>query len=278
MVAGVMFIMLTNDDGIDSPALVPFARALQGLGDVGVVAPAGERSWIAKAITRHQEVHVEVVERDGLEVHAVSGFPADCTQLGVHALFGRRPDLVVSGINIGYNHGAAFMLSSGTIGAAIEGWISGVPSIAVSAGTVGDWDQWSEWIRSQAADEAWSRLAEVAAGLVGAVAAAYPSGADVISINLPSDADTTTERRITTLGRVGYDRLFSSNGGGVYGHRFGGLRWMGGVDGTDIEAAREGAISITPIRLPGTDPVPGSVKEALGAACAAEPLQTFGTE
>jgi 5'-nucleotidase len=265
-----MFILLTNDDGVDSPALIPFARALQRLGDVGVVAPAGERSWIAKAITRHQDVHVELVRRDGLEVHAVSGFPADCTQLGVHALFDRRPEVVVSGINIGYNHGAAFMLSSGTVGAAIEGWISGIPSIAVSAGTVGDWDQWSEWIRSSAAAEAWHRLARVATGLVAALTTSYPSGADVISINMPSDADDTTERRVTTLARVGYDRLFSSNGGGAYGHRFGGLRWMGEVGGTDIEAARDGAISITPIRLPGTDPAPGPVQEALGAAVAAE--------
>jgi 5'-nucleotidase len=261
-----MFILLTNDDGANSPALLPFARALGALGRVEVVVPDRERSWIGKAITRHEEVRVEAVPRDGIVVHAVSGYPADCTQLGVHALFDAVPDLVVSGINIGYNHGAAFLLSSGTIGAAVEGWVSGIPSIAASTGTVGDWERWSRWIRSEDAAATWTQLSDLTTGLVAAIAAQYPSDADLISINLPSDCDETTERRITQLARVGYERLFSPNGDGRFGHRFAGLRWMGPTAGTDIEAARQGVISITPIRLPGAEAVPPQVRQALGAA------------
>ena len=95
------FLVLTNDDGVGSPALVPFAKALQRLGRVEVVVPDRERSWVGKAITRHDEIRVEEVERDGILMHTATGYPADCTQLGVHLLFDETPSMVVSGINIG---------------------------------------------------------------------------------------------------------------------------------------------------------------------------------
>ncbi|MFP3914318.1 MAG: 5'/3'-nucleotidase SurE, partial [Actinomycetota bacterium] len=101
-----MRILVTNDDGIDAPGLVPLARALQKLGEVRVVVPDRERSWVGKAITRFDPVWMERRERSGVEIMAVTGYPADAVQLGIHALEGATPDLVVSGINLGYNHGA----------------------------------------------------------------------------------------------------------------------------------------------------------------------------
>ena len=249
---GVTFYLLTNDDGVESPALVPFARALRRLGRVEVVVPDRERSWIGKAITRHDEIRVEVVERDGVRIHTATGYPADCTQLGVHLLFDETPAMVVSGINIGYNHGAGFLLSSGTVGAAIEGWISGVPAMAFSAGTRGDWDYWSRFVWTEDATEMWNRLAGLATDIIESViAAGGAAGADVLSVNLPGDADTTTPRRVTSVARVGYDYLFRQVGDGVFSHSFGGgFRHMGGLVGTDIEAAEDGVISITPILVP----------------------------
>ena len=127
-----MLILVTNDDGIDSPALVPLLRALSDVRPVRAVVPDRERSWIGKAITGFDEIRVSKIERGGFEIHVAGGFPADCTQLGVHSLFGEKPDMVVSGVNIGLNNGLAFFLSSGTVGAAAEGWIAGIPAIAFS--------------------------------------------------------------------------------------------------------------------------------------------------
>ena len=259
------FILLTNDDGVHAPALVPFAKALMALGRVEIVVPDRERSWIGKAITRHDPVEVTRLERDGIVMHAATGYPADCTQIGAHSLFGDTPDLVVSGINIGYNHGLAFMMSSGTVGAAAEAWISGLPSVAVSAGSVDEpWGEWSQWVWEDEARGMWERLAAIAAPLVGALLDhEYPADADVISINMPAQADASTQKRITSLARIGYDRLFAAMGGGRFRHEFGGgLREMAGLDGTDVEAAGEHAISITPLKMPTS----GSVTEELRTA------------
>src|SRR5512135_1487335 len=125
-------ILLTNDDGIDSPMLVPLARALRRLASVRLVVPSSERSWVGKAITRYDVVQAQQTERDGIPMYAVGGTPADCVSLGVHTLFAEPPDLVVSGINLGLNFGLAFLLSSGTVGGALEAWIAGIPSIAFS--------------------------------------------------------------------------------------------------------------------------------------------------
>ena len=109
------WILLTNDDGVDSPALAPFRDALAGLGEVRIVAPAEERSWVGKALTRHGPVWAEEVERGGAAAVAVSGYPADAVQIGA-AYFGGPPGLVVSGINLGYNHGAGYIACSGRSG------------------------------------------------------------------------------------------------------------------------------------------------------------------
>jgi len=122
------FILVTNDDGYDSPSLVPLVRALSELAPVRAVVPASERSWIGKAISRFEDVTVERADREGCAIWRASGFPADCTQLGIHTLFDEKPELVVSGINVGFNHGLAFFCSSGTVGGAIEGWIAGIPA------------------------------------------------------------------------------------------------------------------------------------------------------
>ncbi|MEA2023531.1 MAG: 5'/3'-nucleotidase SurE [Actinomycetota bacterium] len=259
------WILLTNDDGIDSPALAPFAAALADLGTVRVVVPDRERSWIGKAITRFDPIRVEKVELDGGAAWTCTGFPADAVQIGIHGLFDEPPSLVVSGINVGYNHGAAFLMSSGTVGAAVEGWVSGIPSIAVSTGGNGDWSTWKRKVHQREALFQWERLAIVATSLVDE---AHGSGlfelADVVTINLPFDTTLDTPRRVTTVARVGYDRLFRDQGDGIYTHDFGGrFVEFEGIDGTDIAAAREGVVSITPLRMPAASAIPDEVRSRL---------------
>jgi 5'-nucleotidase len=243
----MVFILLTNDDGVDAPGLPVFARELSRLGDVEVVVPDRERSWIGKAITRFDPVTVEQVEVDGITMHSASGYPADCAQLGIHALFGRRPDLVVSGINLGYNHGSAYLQSSGTVGAILEAGISDVPGIAFSTGeSGGDWGTWRAWAESPDSSEMWARLAVLATEMTETMLQHGPTGTG--SVGLPGDATVDTERRITRVAQVGYDKLFSEVEPGVYQHTFGGIVTSeDDMVGTDIQAAVDGIIAITPV-------------------------------
>lgn len=257
------FILLTNDDGIEAVGLPSFADALAPFGDVEVVVPDRERSWVGKAITRFEPVEVNHVELAGRVMHTTTGFPADCVQLGVHALFDARPDIVVSGINVGYNHGAAYLQSSGTVGAALEGAIAGVPSIAFSMGTAGDdWNTWKLWAESAESSPTWERLADLAASMVDQMLRSGKSGA--VSVGLPDSADSDMERRLTTVARVGYDRLFAETATDLYEHTFGGLQETDAdMTGTDIEAARDGVIAITPVEGPGFSETARPLAEAL---------------
>ena len=259
------WILLTNDDGIDSPALAPFARALSDLGTVRVVVPDRERSWVGKAITRFDPIRVEKVELGGGEAWTCTGFPADAVQIGVHGLFDEPPSLVVSGINVGYNHGAAFLMSSGTIGAAVEGWVSGIPSIAASTGGTGDWSAWKRKVHEPEALFGWERLSNVATSVVDEIRrSGLHDLADVVTINLPFETTVDTPRRVTTVARVGYDSLFSEQGDGIFTHDFGGtFVEFDGIDGSDLAVARKGQVSITPLRMPAASAVPEELRDRL---------------
>jgi 5'-nucleotidase len=121
-------ILITNDDGIQAPGLRALVAALADLGTVSVVAPSQERSAAAQSLTLRQPIYCDqVAEREW----AVEGTPADAMILAFHSLLPSRPDLVVSGINRGGNMGEN-VYYSGTVGAAMEGAINHVPSVAIS--------------------------------------------------------------------------------------------------------------------------------------------------
>ncbi len=264
-------VLLTNDDGVDSPALLPFARALEEIGDVTVVVPDRERSWIGKAITRTGEVATSTVRRDGRTITTCTGTPADATQLGVHIVCAPAPDVVVSGINIGLNHGTAFMLSSGTVGAAIEGWISGRPAIAFSAGPGHRrYDVWRRHAWSAAARPEWTALAATCAEILADVTdSGLLETADVVSVNLPFDARADTPRRVTSIARVRYGGLFRPAGRDRYRNGFVSLEEPDSLDGTDVAAMRDGAVSITPIRMPEAAAVSDSMRARIERPSAA---------
>ena len=226
-------------------------QALSALAPVRAVVPAAERSWIGKAISRFEDVTVERADREGCAIWKTSGFPADCTQLGIHALFDEKPELVVSGINLGFNHGLAFFCSSGTVGGAIEGWIAGIPSLAFSAGVVEDHKTWSAEARMPEAREGWVRAAALALDITRVARThGLPPGADLVSVNFPWGSGVETPREVTRLARVGYDRVFQRRREGVYFHEFGGiLRREASLRDTDVVAAKRGVVSITPVRL-----------------------------
>jgi 5'-nucleotidase len=244
------YLLVTNDDGVDSPALLPFVRALQDIEEVKVVVPDRERSWIGKAITRFGEINVTRIVRDGVEIAVADGFPADCTQLGVHSLFGEPPEMVVSGINIGLNDSLAFFLSSGTAGAAAEGWIAGIPAIAFSTGVAHDHRSWAKRVWAGEEPEQWVRAAAVSADIVATTRRDGFPGADLLNVNFDTNATIDTPRVFTDLAKVGYDRIFREVRPGVFIHDFStGLRVQGDLSGADVEAVGNGLVSITPVRL-----------------------------
>jgi 5'-nucleotidase len=121
-------ILVTNDDGVHSEGIHALAAALQPLGAVTVVAPVGESSAIGHALTLARPLRLEQV---GAKVYSVDGTPTDCVNIAVTRVLNALPDLVVSGINKGYNLGDD-VTYSGTVAGALEGALLGIPAIAVS--------------------------------------------------------------------------------------------------------------------------------------------------
>jgi len=121
-------ILVTNDDGVRSEGIRALAEALKPLGQVTIVAPLNEASAIGHALTLRRPLHLE---RFGDGVFAVDGTPTDCVNIAVTKVLDAMPDLIVSGINMGWNIGDD-VTYSGTVSGALEGALLGVPSIAVS--------------------------------------------------------------------------------------------------------------------------------------------------
>ncbi len=126
------FILVTNDDGIDSPGIFELMKAMKSIGDTVVIAPDRQQSAVGHALTVARPLRATKFRRNGeFFGYAVNGTPCDCVKLALSALTERKPDLIISGINFGRNT-AINILYSGTVSAATEGYLLGIPSIAVS--------------------------------------------------------------------------------------------------------------------------------------------------
>src|SRR5436190_16583423 len=127
-----MHILLTNDDGITSRGLLAAKKALDEVGEVSVIAPDSNRSAVGRGITIDRALTVTEVElRDGSRGFATDGTPVDCVRFADLGLVGERPDLIVAGINYGVNLGDD-VTYSGTVAAALEGIVLGIPAVAIS--------------------------------------------------------------------------------------------------------------------------------------------------
>ena len=126
-------ILVTNDDGVTAPGIRTLIRIMNSLGDVVVVAPDSPQSGMGHAITIHDTLRCVPTQQDaGPQVeYACSGTPVDCVKLGIYELLGSKPDLILSGINHGENS-STNVLYSGTMSAAIEGAMEGIPSFGFS--------------------------------------------------------------------------------------------------------------------------------------------------
>lgn len=179
--------MVTNDDGIFAPGIQHLARAMDGLGEVVVVAPDQEFSGAGAAIGAIWETHPHVTrwDFDGVdEAWAVNGPPALCAMYARFGAFGDPPDLIVSGINPGANVGRS-VYHSGTIGACLSGRNGGISGVAVSQAAAGwgvEGQAWHEVVKLQK----WATAAAVARSFVEGLVAEPPSAVVVANVNVPN--------------------------------------------------------------------------------------------
>lgn len=230
-----MRILCTNDDGYLSPGIRILAEAANEIGSVDIVAPDREQSASSNALTLHRPLRIRKTH-DGTTI--VDGTPTDCVILAVNELFGKVPDLCVSGINRGPNMGED-VLYSGTVAAAMEATILGIPAVAFSY--VGD--------RIEEL-EGWQT---VVSSLLRQIVARGIPGHELLNINLPSLApDEVRGVRVTNLGRRRYSdaitRAPDPSGREYYWIGGGSMHWNGGPD-CDYLAVQEGYISVTPLHL-----------------------------
>ena len=125
-------ILIVNDDGIQSPGIQALAKAMENIGSITIVAPDKEQSAKSHSITLNDPIRLKLVNlKRGLKGWSVKGTPVDCAKIALKSLFKKKPDLLISGINLGSNLGKN-LIYSGTISAAYEGTILGIPSAAIS--------------------------------------------------------------------------------------------------------------------------------------------------
>jgi len=132
MPASLPTVLLANDDGIDSPLLPPLIEVLAPVFELFIAVPASEQSWIGRAMTRREAVSCDATTIAGHAAWALGGTPTDCVNIALGHLLPKQPDLVISGINIGYNTTVPLIYSSGTVAAALEGANWQLPAIAAS--------------------------------------------------------------------------------------------------------------------------------------------------
>ena len=231
-------ILVTNDDGIHGPGLRPLIAAMRRVGKVIAVVPDQERSADSHSLTLHKPIRVYHMA-PGLT--AVSGSPADCARFGVIWMLKGKVDLLVSGINRGYNLGED-IIYSGTVAAAREARILGVPAIAFSQ----DQDV-----------ESFALAADFACAMARqALRRGLPAGV-ILNVNFPPPRGRSFRgARAARLGRRIYSNAISrrSDPRGLTYYWLGGAkaRWVK-KPGTDVTAVAEGFVSVTPLHLDQTD-------------------------
>lgn len=223
-------ILLTNDDGIDAPALKVVESAVKKLGEIYIVAPSQNRSAASHSFTLREPIKICEINKNW---YSVEGTPTDCVLIAHHGLLKKTINLVISGINNGPNMGDD-VLYSGTVAAAIEGTILGIPSIAISYRKDG--------VNKEIAKKLITKLAKEL--LVNGL-----PKKTLLNINIPEHK--VKGIKITRMGKRIYKdmAILSNHPGGEISYMIDGeLSWEIEPE-TDFEAVENGYISITPLHL-----------------------------
>lgn len=237
--AAPMHILVSNDDGYTATGLEALVNALQDLGELTVVAPEVNHSGASNSLTLNRPLSLR---QSANGFYCVNGTPSDCVHVALTGLLDRRPDLIVSGINNGANMGDD-TLYSGTVAAATEGYLFGIPAIAFSL-----------------AEKGWANIddaARVARDIVVQHMKSPLTAPVLLNVNIPNRPyGTMGPIKVTRLGKRHPSepvvRSTTPYGDPVY--------WIGpvgaaadAVEGTDFHTLSQGGVSITPLRLDLTD-------------------------
>ena len=232
------YILVTNDDGIAAPGIHALVNELQKCAEVVVVAPDSEKSAVGHAITLSDPIRVANFNKSGQwQGFAVSGTPSDCVKIAVSALLDRRPDMVISGINLGSNAGIN-VIYSGTVSAATEGTILGIPSIAVSLTTY--------------TGPIFEPAARFAVKMMKTVLDKGLPQRTLLNVNVPNlPEEKIAGVKITRQGMANFAETFDKRvdpRNRVYYWMDGQKEKINAEDDVDDEAISRGFISITPIK------------------------------
>jgi 5'-nucleotidase len=241
-------ILVTNDDGYKSAGFVPLIKALSKKYSVTAIAPDRGRSWIGKAITTKKKLRLREISYEGVDMFLLDGTPADCIQIGLYDIVENRPKLVLSGINIGLNIGRARTLSSGTIGAAIEGSIDGVKSVASSLSIpIAMKDNKTDFYHPKNY-YLFENAAQITTKVSSIIIDKVFEGVDLFSLNIPFDATMNTPLMVTTLFKNRYGRLFHRNGN-TFVHQTPPIEFKNMDEHSDLRALHDNKISLTPMNI-----------------------------
>ena len=243
-----MKILICNDDGYQATGIVALYEALKDVADVEVVAPEQNNSAKSNALTLHSPMYVQTAANG---FRYINGTPADCVHIAMTGMLGYRPDLVVSGINNGANMGDD-TIYSGTVGAAMEGYLFGIPAIAFSQTEKG-------WAHIDvAAQRARAFVLQLMPSLELIPEGGLPTAAPwLLNVNIPNlpDADIQGTKVVRLGRRHAAERVItqtSPRGETMY--------WIGGAgpakdegEGTDFHATKQGFVTITPLQVDLTD-------------------------
>lgn len=235
-----MNILICNDDGIHAPGISVLHRAVSGFGKAYVVAPDAERSAAGHAITLADPIKSAPVSKDGFFFgYGIGGTPADCIKLAVCAILKETPpDLVLSGINLGSNTGIS-IIYSGTVSAATEGVVLGIPGVAFSLCTY--------------SNPHWDAAERVVHELTQQIISRPMLPGVLLNINIPNlPYEQIKGVRVTRMGRSRFIEKFHKRldpRGRTYYWLDGELEVHDAGDDVDIHAVRDGYVSITPIHL-----------------------------
>lgn len=219
--------LVTNDDGIESSFLHRLVEGLLPAFEVSVAAPAFEQSWKGRSMTRHGEIeviHSPSLFPEGVDAWAISGTPSDCVNIALGNLLPRKPDIVISGINIGYNTTETLILSSGTVAGAIEGTLWDIPAIAFSKCVPNDIFDKVRDSKGQTDDDFTDSLKH-AAGHARELAlqtfnARESTSGKVINVNFPAKTDARTPVVDTFPAKLQLGSLFTETSPGKYEFRY----------------------------------------------------------
>ncbi|WP_406532333.1 5'/3'-nucleotidase SurE [Methanobrevibacter sp.] len=244
-----MKALISNDDGVTASGIFAAKKAIENLCDTYIVAPETQQSGIGHALTLFEPLRInEYTLKDGSIGYGVSGTPTDAVTLGLFEILDEKPDIMISGINTGFNLGQAELTTSGTLGAAIEAATFGIPTIAISLEVVRDdikFENGEIEIDFDFAGKMLKKIAEIV------LKKGLPEGIDLLNVNIPANP-IDEEFEVVTLGKRMYTPIIHKRldpRGKPY-YWIGGEPYESDVPGSDgYELRKAHKTTVTPLKI-----------------------------